>query len=107
MLQVGQMVVPRLAVALAAPDMGIAPRNADPNEANRTAGRVGCASHESAWRQKRRAKSVHLSPRVPAPQKDFAASEHSPIAVVCVGRDDVSAVGEDVSITFGQADNMA
>ena len=107
MLQVGQMVVPRLAVALAAADMSIAPRDANANETNRTARRVGTASHESAWRQKRRAECVHLSPRIAAPQQNLPASGLDWVAIVCGRGDDMSAVGENVPVTLSDADNMA
>jgi hypothetical protein len=101
------MVVPRVAVALTAADMSIAPWDANANETNRTERRFGAASHESTWRQKRRAKFVHLSPRVAAPQKNLPASGFDWVTIVCGRRDDMSAFGEDVTVTLSEADNMA
>lgn len=107
MSQVGQMVVPRSAIAMAAADMSIAPRNADTNKMNRTAWRIGGASHKSARRQKWRAERVHVSPRITAPQENLTASRHNSISVVGVGSDDVPAIGQDICITLGDTDNMA
>lgn len=101
------MVVPRLAVALAVADVSIAPWDANANEANRSARRVGGTSHESAWRQKRRAKCVHRLPRVAAPQKNLVASGPYWVAIVGFGSEDMSAIGEDVCVHLGDADNMS
>ena len=74
MLQVGQVFVPRPPVAATRADVRVALRDADPDEANRSARRVGGAGHESAGRKGRGSDHVHVAPRVAAPKQNLSAT---------------------------------
>ena len=101
------MVLPRVTVALARANMGIAPWDANPYEANLAARGVSGASDESAGRKKRRTKRVNFSPWVVAPENNLAASGGDRVAVIRAGTNNVTIRRQCVRVTFGNTDYVA